>query len=704
MKENKSTDFNLFSLSPDKFAENLPLLLNSIRSLEKLFPIVFHYLSLKIAIQGMQITRLEGSGWRSIWSSCDGPLPWEMNHEKRNFLDQQLKQAFLEKRFCYFSWPLSPDYDAVWSYPFDNKDHNFLHHFLFPLIHADHFQGVIHYWFKGENHQNFLEHQYQCLAPISFAVASCLGQWIKDITVHSSSSSTLSALYVKYIEELAMNEHDRDKMAHLLVNYAREAAGCDRSCLFAVPLNSKGYSFLFSQDFSQLQQFELKAASSLVEIQKHANQALILKEAVVSLVKVANPQYFVGKPKRDKKLKTLFFSFLFGDEKIISSKKEELQDETSRSPLRIGFAMREGGSKERPKEIIDYFNTVPMNWIAAFPLMDDEKRIFGFLSWEGQEPIVANLELFNLLQRICLVGGRSFARVYFKKKAWLYPFQLRKPLVFIALLILFLGTIALIPLPMKIKADAVLLPSFEISVPAMVSARIDSIHVQVGDYVKRGALLMTLDSTNIRLKIKEIEQDYKKNMAEADLAQNLKQETAMQLARLNALKSQAMLKSLYKDYQHTFIRAPIDGLVMGPYNLATRRGEVTQIGEVLVQLADPRYWKVKGFLKEQDLIYLANLLEKKRKPLPISFKLFADPTKSYRLFLNSTDQFVHGAEVEKAKYEFSFLIPWEEKNINPVLLKKGFRGIAKIYVGIRPLGEIAFRDIVRFLKIHVFFW
>ncbi|ACD82583.1 efflux RND transporter periplasmic adaptor subunit [Candidatus Methylacidiphilum infernorum] len=706
MEKNNAADLNLFSLSPERFASILTSLLPSIGRLEELFNLVFQYVSTNFSIRGMQLARLEGAQWQRACSFPQGPLPWERDYEKKIMLAQHLNKALAGKSFCYFSWALSDGPTGLLSHPLEVQPPLFMHHFLFPLFSEESFLGVIHYWFSGENDQQFITRQYELLIPIHSAMARGLeeGMRTRKWSLVPPLWSQSPSLYLNYLEELALNKNDAERTGFLLVNYSRELACSDRCCLFSVPLNRKGFAFLGTQDFDQARLFELKTASSLLQVQKQADQALVLKEAGIALIKAANPRHFLEKKVR-KKNGNFLFSFLFEEDKPDNRKERiENRQQAPQEPLRIGFALREAGSKERPRQIIEYFQHIPMNWIAAFPLLDDGNRVFGFVTWEGKEPVVASLELFSLLQRICLIGGKSFAQAYFKKKAWLYQSRALKPLFLIPLLMILLLLVAFIPLPMKIKADAVLLPSYEVAVPAMVSARIEAIYVQVGDYVSKGKLLMTLDSTNIKLKIKEIEQDYKKNMAEADLAQNLKQETAMQLARLNALKSQVLLKSLYKDYQYTFVRAPRDGVVMGPHNLASRRGELTQIGEILVQLADPYSWKVKGFLKEEDLTYLAEIMEKNKKALPISFRFLADPTKSYRLALDSTAQFVHGVEIEKGKYEFSFLIPWEEKNIDPRLLKKGFRGKAKIYVGLRPLGEILFRDIVRFLKIHVFFW
>ncbi|KIE58713.1 membrane protein [Methylacidiphilum kamchatkense Kam1] len=502
-------------------------------------------------------------------------------------------------------------------------------------------------------------------------------------------------------------ENDTERIEFLVVNYVREIAGCDRTCLFTVPLTNKGFSFLTTQDFAKANVFELKAVSSLSKIHKQSDQALLLKEAGIALFRAANPHHFQDLPPKPKKS---VFAMFFDEEQAIEDQKINTVEKKESSPLRIGFAMRESATKERPLAIMRYFQNIPMNWLAAFPLMDQQQRVYGFISWEGKEKIIPSLDLFNLLQKIAIVGGKSVARAYFnQKKFWIFSKTTRthpllNPLVFYSSLLVLILIVAFFPLPMKIKGNAVLIPSFEMSVPALVSAKIESIHVQIGDYVKKGTLLIQLDPTNILLKIKEVEQDYKKNMAEADLAQNLKQETAMQLSRLNALKSQAVLKSLYNDFHNSSIRAPIDGVVMGPSNLMSRRGDIPQVGEVLVQLADPRYWKVKIALREQDFIYLGRVIERQKEPLVVSFRLAADPSKSYRLLLRSLSQFISGVETEGKKYEFSLIIPWEEKNIDPLLLKKGLRGQAKVYVGLRPLAYIAFRDVIGFLRLHVFFW
>ncbi|TFE70879.1 hypothetical protein A7Q09_03360 [Methylacidiphilum sp. Yel] len=709
MESENNILLSFFSLPPDAFFERLLSFSGSFSKPEDLFVIVSQYSILNIGIKGMRIGRLIGGRWEIVWSSSLEPNQWETDYEMRVFFIQWFNKTFLEKHPCYLpKAPSGIDFNHPQHETLQGYNTTGLHHLFFHLMLGDTPWGVVHYWLEETK---VLEQSYRWLSLLSSTLCDCLKTlaFAGKLLFQNSQASFPNAsdgLYLKCLEELAV-ENDIERIEFLVVNYGREIAGCDRTCLFAVPLTSKGFSFLTTQDFEKANVFELKAVSSLSKIHKQSDQALLLKEAGIALFKAANPHHFQDKPPKQQRS---VFAMFFDEAQAIEEQKITSVERKDYGPLRIGFAMRESAAKERPLAIIRYFQNIPMNWLAAFLLMDQQQRIYGFICWEGKEKIIPSLDLFSLLQKIAIIGGKCVARAYFKqKKFWIFSKTTRNhpllnPLVFYPSLLALILIVAFFPLPMKIKGNAVLIPSYEISVPAMVSAKIESIHVQIGDYVKKGTLLIQMDPTNILLKIKEVEQDYKKNIAEADLAQNLKQETAMQLSRLNALKSQAILKSLYNDFYNCSIRAPIDGVVMGPSNLVSRRGDIPQVGEILVQLADPRYWKVKIALREQDFIYLGRVLESKKEPLGVSFRLAADPAKSYRLFLRSISQFISGVEIEGKKYEFSLIIPWEEKNIDQLLLKKGLRGQAKVYVGLRPLAHIALRDLIGFLRIHVFFW
>jgi len=323
--------------------------------------------------------------------------------------------------------------------------------------------------------------------------------------------------------------------------------------------------------------------------------------------------------------------------------------------------------------------------MASFPRMLDlgvsAGRALGTaLYWNRQRPIRLAQRYVRAKQSYITTPGR------------------RKFLKF-GLPVLILAILLLIPMDYTLKGDATLLPVNQVTLPTLVNARLVSVTVREGETVKQGQVLAELDTRDLRLQLRQVEQDYERAMLESQSALSLRDEFRMHAARINADKARAVGDKLRLDIERSTLRAPIDGIVLGAQTLSTRLGEVLRSGEPVLDLIDPSVWQVKVSMREQDLIYLGDTLAKAGR-VPVSVALAANPARRYELEVNSPKQIAFGLDTARGKYDFTVMLPLETTISDSSLLKSGFGGRAKFSTGRKPSSYVLFRDFVNFLRVR----
>ncbi|MDD2676885.1 MAG: HlyD family efflux transporter periplasmic adaptor subunit [Methylacidiphilaceae bacterium] len=569
------------------------------------------------------------------------------------------------------------------------------HHFVpIPSPTGEGAAGVLHGWFAAAEPEAEEARQY-LLAVAASALGKFVHEWIgnrgaRELTVLQGEVHFLAGL---------LGELERGPLVQAVVHYAREASGCERVLVFRAPVPSllpggkKGRAEGWGG--KRKLRLVLEGCSGVHHPNPRSEQARQAERVARRLVGLAEPR---------------LTRLLIGGE---ARREEHAAGHQGEEPaLAIGFAPRETGEEiERPEEIAAYFDSVPMEWVAAVWLPDSWQRICGILLLEGRALPADPAALFVLMRRIARAAGRALGaslRIEESpalRRAWARPApsaggkRLGKSLRAAAAA---LGVAALLvmPVPLRIKGEAVVRSGLTVAVPALVSARVESVRVGVGERVERGDLLLELDGADTLLKLREAEQEYRRNLSEADLALSLHKDAQMQAARLSAQKAAAAIQRLAADYRNTRVRAPISGLILGPETLFFRKGQVVPFGETLVELADPSRWEVKVSLREQDLDRISRALAKSGRPLVVRLRLQADPTRSYRLVLSRASELRQGIHEGATRYEFGLLLPWPSALPETGALKSGMRGVAAVEMGWRPVAELLFRDFWDFVRLH----
>ena len=192
--------------------------------------------------------------------------------------------------------------------------------------------------------------------------------------------------------------------------------------------------------------------------------------------------------------------------------------------------------------------------------------------------------------------------------------------------------------------------------PAQTVARILDVSVREGALVEKGSVLVQLDTRELEYERSRYESEYLQFLTEADRLLEEGDEGGMQAAQLQAEKALAQLKRIRYELNRAIIRAPFSGLVLGPKNLEQKQGQVAQVGETLVELAQPDTWEVRIQLTEQNLVFLAALLQE-RGVIEGKLKLVADPSVVYPLQLSKEEQLAYGLDISGEEYFFDAIIP-----------------------------------------------
>jgi biotin carboxyl carrier protein len=369
-----------------------------------------------------------------------------------------------------------------------------------------------------------------------------------------------------------------------------------------------------------------------------------------------------------------------------------------------------------------------MNWSTVLPLYDRENRVCGTLLFEGQQSNDKLAATFTQMRDLAVSGGRALstslvwqrrrtlrvARVLMRWRDALLATSRRQLAVKYGLPAFLVIALLAFPFPYRIRGDATLRPEKVHSVSALTTGRLMEVNVREGDRVKKDQVLCVLDSTDLQLQLRQVEQEHERALTKASLAlRQDRNESMSQLARLEADQASTMADKLRRDIDLTIVRAPFDGVLVGPQDLTQRRGQVIRTGEVVAEIVDPTNWEVKVSVREQDVPTLMAALGQMRasgsaRGIPGELALTAHPDHIFNLVLTDSAAFAHRLDTSGGKYNFSAIMPLADGAANAARLgeqaelKSGYGGRVRFSCGRRPFASILFGDFVRFMKLTFF--
>lgn len=579
-------------------------------------------------------------------------------------------------------------------------------HYFVPIFWGEQLYGVLHVWMLPDP-----EHKAQARLAILTEAARGIQLYLKARKAFDISQEVVRLHgYSTFLESISGSMGLGD-VTSALVSYVRELVKCDRVTLYA----AKDYRQVLdvgAENFNTQFKYEYVAESGLKSVNPDSAEGKVmfavgedLLKATIEKIKQMNWQEAKAPGAAPASTSVLALR------PPVPGQRQAIQ----------WISFTRGSEENEIKEsenVGEYWQLAPMNWVTLVPLFDEQFQVCAFLLIEGKDKADVAKEVLLKSYDLCFAAGQALSiALFWHKRTELQMAQrwiqwkdatlntARRRSVFWWLMV-FAPLLILMLYPKKffIKADAQVRPTHLLFVPAETTARIINIPVHEGETVNEGQVLIELDTNELELNLRQQENEYLRSLTEADRAQNENDELAMQTARLTAQKAEAQVENLRYQLDHAILKAPFNGMVIGPKNLYEREGTVAQVGEVLIEMAQLEDWEVRAKLREQDLAYLAKRLERK-KDVRARLKLTADPSKTYELHLNNPAQLMYGLEADlmKGNYLFAVVLPFDVTDPQvKEFLKAGFGGRIAFDMGYRPLGYVLLRDAYLYVRINWF--
>lgn len=277
------------------------------------------------------------------------------------------------------------------------------------------------------------------------------------------------------------------------------------------------------------------------------------------------------------------------------------------------------GSKAITREHQEFSRAHADQVLMSTPLRDGEGVVVGVLlvEREASEGRWADSDVERLRLACDLVAGRLTdlhrRSGWWGKRAWrsfrgasarLLGVEHTGPKIAVVVLLLTLLCLALIQVDHKVSSPFLLKTDSALMSTAPFSGYIDEVRYHLGDVVKKGTILLTLDRRELLLEEANglATRDRAEREARSDEAENKLAEALM--AKAQVRQEDAKLAIVRHRLAKTEIRAPFDGIVVEG-DLRERLSAPVQLGEPLlkmVQLSD-----LSGQLQvdERDIGYLA---------------------------------------------------------------------------------------------------
>ena len=169
---------------------------------------------------------------------------------------------------------------------------------------------------------------------------------------------------------------------------------------------------------------------------------------------------------------------------------------------------------------------------------------------------------------------------------WLEPKHLGLKGMVAGVLALLVGA-AILPWSYRIEAQASLHSKDLLFIPAPFDGYLSQVHVDIGDVVQPGDLLVALDTRDLAQEVRMASADVTRYQGEAEKAQAQKAFAEMQIARAREQQAQAKLTLVQQQLDSAQVLAPMAGTVVEG-ELRKNLGSPVRRGDLLLKLAQNR--------------------------------------------------------------------------------------------------------------------
>lgn len=225
-------------------------------------------------------------------------------------------------------------------------------------------------------------------------------------------------------------------------------------------------------------------------------------------------------------------------------------------------------------------------------------------------------------------------------------------------------------------------------IAAPFAGRIISAHVQPGDTITAGQILLEFDTQDIASERRKALAAYEIAQMELAMAVAAKDATTAGQARSRSMSAAASIDMLDERLRKAVVVAPRDGIVLDG-ELAPRVGETVQIGSSLIRIADHNSIAVEMRFPESDVTHVA--IEQAGE-----FIISSRPSESYPCQIRRIDpsaEVIEGQNIFKAKA--TPLDPETTQKLRP-----GMRGLASVNTGSQPVWWVWLHGTINWVRLQ----
>ena len=298
-------------------------------------------------------------------------------------------------------------------------------------------------------------------------------------------------------------------------------------------------------------------------------------------------------------------------------------------------------------------------------------------------------QLVNLYQNSGWVGARAWRSVR-RRFASLLGYR-HTGWKLAGLIVIFTFVLScFIPITHTVNAPFLLRTKASADLTAPFSGYIDTVNANVGDTVKKGQLLVTLDQRELLMQQTELKaerdrslSDSRRYEAEGDLSQ-------MKLSQLAIEQADAKLTVLDYRLDRTEICAPFDGVIVEG-DLKERLSSPTQVGEILMRIVEISDTYGELQVDERDIHFLKSGMEGE-----LAFT--SRPEDKFRVSLDSYEPVAVVKETGT-----SFRVRVDIADDPKLWWRPGMSGVCKVDIGERSVAWVYLHRTWEFVRMKLWF-
>jgi hypothetical protein len=610
-----------------------------------------------LGCQGGAIWLTQGADFQRASSLRFNETEYDSDEVQRKSIQNALRDCAQNRRPVVVG-PSPSDADAT---PQDPKPNAIINHTPYPFFYVPVLVevsgtmavlGVLLVWAPP----NVDPKSYKDFVGFLQAAAKQMAVFLRARRIESLAASTEKLQQLLRLVTELTGQLDRTMLAGAVVNWAREITGCDRCAMFGCRPDGR----LEALAVSNVEVVDQKSA--LVQSQcRLAEDALLADQSSLYLKS--------------------------------SPRTEALGD------------------------ISDYFFHSQANEAMAIPLLGRDGKKVGALLLENHKTQQFDEAKRDLSTALAMPAGRALGaaqdvasiplagtlrrwqRTLQSLRAEPRKFLLLKVAVPLAVVL----AVALLPWRFTVGGDCSLMPLTRGIAVAETSGRIVEVLVNEGDKVSRGQPLARLDDAEVRQSLQVTEQEKARFETEANRLEVLGDDGGRRVAQIQAAEAERQIQLLQRRLANAQITIPIDGVVLTK-DLRSRVGEMLPMGGRLCDVGDLQRWAVDVRVGEAEVALLESRLHR-GKSLPLTLVLHSLPDQKLTATVrdgNAISQLSYPSAQARAN---AFLVR-ADLEVSPDLrsaLKVGYTGRAKIPIGWRPLGYLATRKFLNYLRVRWLF-